>query len=314
MTATVGQKLEISLTKWRSLPSAAMCRLFGLSGGPERVQATFWLLEAPDSLAEQSRREPDGTGLGIYDERGRPSVSKQPLAAYRDPDFAEKAREVTSHTFVAHVRYASTGAVSAENTHPFEQAGRLFAHNGVIGDVESLERELGDAMRLVQGETDSERFFALITREIEATGDIGEGVSRAAEWVAGHLPVFALNLVLITPSELWALRYPDVHELHVLERAAGGPTGQRHLDHASARGSMRVRSAGLAHHPAVIVATERMDENAAWRELEPGQLLHVDASLNVTTTTVLERPPAYPLRLEDLGARAAASQAPPAKA
>ena len=35
----------------------AMCRLFGMSGGPERVRATFWLLEAPDSLvtAEPAR-------------------------------------------------------------------------------------------------------------------------------------------------------------------------------------------------------------------------------------------------------------------
>ncbi|MDQ1741328.1 MAG: hypothetical protein QOE53_2980 [Pseudonocardiales bacterium] len=40
-----------------------MCRLFGMSGGARRVRATFWLLEAPDSLARQSRREPDGTGV-----------------------------------------------------------------------------------------------------------------------------------------------------------------------------------------------------------------------------------------------------------
>jgi predicted glutamine amidotransferase len=44
-----------------------MCRLFGLSGGSQRIRATFWLLEAPDSLAAQSRREPNGTGLGTFD-------------------------------------------------------------------------------------------------------------------------------------------------------------------------------------------------------------------------------------------------------
>jgi glutamine amidotransferase len=32
-----------------------MCRLFGLHAGTP-VSATFWLLDAPDSLAEQSRR------------------------------------------------------------------------------------------------------------------------------------------------------------------------------------------------------------------------------------------------------------------
>src|SRR5579884_1001689 len=195
---------------------AGMCRLFGMSGGRQRVRATFWLLEAPDSLSEQSRREPDGTGLGCYDEQGRPEVFKAPLAAYEDRDFALQAREVSSATFVAHVRYASTGQLTQVNTHPFEQEGRLFAHNGVIEDLPKLERELGPAMRWVKGETDSERFFALITREIEQGRDVAQAIQRAASWVAEHLPVFALNLVLITGSELWALRYPDVHELHVL--------------------------------------------------------------------------------------------------
>lgn len=285
-----------------------MCRLFGMSGGDEPVQATFWLLEAPDSLAEQSRREPDGTGLGVFTADGKPEVFKQPLAAYEDQAFAREARSVTSRTFVAHVRYASTGGLVRKNTHPFEQRDRLFAHNGVIGDLGALERELGDEMALVGGDTDSERYFALITREIERTGDVGEGIASAARWVAANLPVFAINCVLITDSDLWALRYPDVHELYLLERKAGGPTGSRHLEHASARGSIRVRSGDMASRPAVVVATERMDEDTGWREMEPGELLHVDGSLNVTRRRVLTDPPAHPLTLADLDPKAAASQ------
>jgi glutamine amidotransferase len=285
-----------------------MCRLFGMSGGQARVSATFWLLEAPDSLSLQSRREPDGTGLGYFDAAGHPVVEKQPLAAYEDAQFAQAAREVSSQTFVAHIRYASTGAVLAQNTHPFEQAGRLFAHNGVITALEDLERELGDAIKLVHGDTDSERFFALITREIERCGDVGEGIAHAARWVAEHLPVFALNLILIAGDELWALRYPETHGLHVLERAAGGPRGNRHLDHASARGSVRVRSGDLATQPAVVVASEPMDEDPGWRALAGGELLHVDGQLHVTVSTVIDRPPAHLLSLSDLDPRAAASQ------
>ena len=148
-----------------------MCRLFGLSGGPERVSATFWLLTAPDSLSEQSRREPDGTGIGAYDAHGRPFVDKQPLAAWEDRRFAQEARRVKSRTVVAHVRYASTGELTVRNTHPFQLDDRLFAHNGVLQDLPALERELGPDLQRVQGDTDSERFFALITREIEHSGD-----------------------------------------------------------------------------------------------------------------------------------------------
>jgi len=60
-----------------------MCRLFGMSAGLEPVAATFWLLETPDSLAQQSRREPDGTELGTFAADGNPVRRKQPLAAPR---------------------------------------------------------------------------------------------------------------------------------------------------------------------------------------------------------------------------------------
>jgi glutamine amidotransferase len=285
-----------------------------MSGGRERVRATFWLLEAPDSLAQQSRREPDGTGLGYYAKDGRPVVEKQPLAAYEDQQFAQEAREVASSTFIAHVRYASSGSVALQNTHPFEQDGRLFAHNGDIEDLPALERELGDAMSLVRGETDSERYFALITREIGRTGDVVEGIVAACTWIAESLPLYAINFILTTGTDLYALRYPDVHDLYVLERAAGGPTRSRHLEHASSRGSIRVRSGDLSSRRAVVVATERMDEDAAWRDLQPGHLLHVDADLNVTVERVLDRPPAHQLTLADLDPRAAKSQAAAAPA
>jgi predicted glutamine amidotransferase len=287
-----------------------MCRLFGMSGGPQRVRATFWLLEAPDSLAQQSRREPDGTGIGSYDENDKPVISKQPLAAYEDQQFAREAREVNSHTFVAHVRYASNGGLTPQNTHPFEQAGRLFAHNGVIGDVDELDAQLGDARELVKGETDSERYFALITKEIERTGDVQSGIEEATNWIADNLPVFALNFVLITPTDLFAFRYPDTHNLYVLERDAGGPSGHRHLEHASARGSIRVRSGDMASRRAVVVATEPMDEDAGWRNLGSGDLVHADADLNVDVTAVLKHPPEQQLTLADLGEKAAASQRP----
>ena len=289
-----------------------MCRLFGMSGGDQRVLATFWLLEAPDSLAQQSRREPDGTGVGWFDADGRPHVAKQPLAAYEDQAFAREARELESTTFIAHVRYATTGGIEARNTHPFEQHGRLFAHNGVIHDLDRLDRELGDDRALVQGDTDSERLFALVTRETERHGgDVGAGIVAAARWVTAELPLYAINLVLATADGLWALRYPDVHELWILERAAGGSHGSRHLDAASAAGRVRVRSAPLAWQPSVIVASEPMDEDPGWRALESGELVHVGPTLKVDSTIALDGPPAHPLTLADLEPRAAAAQAPP---
>jgi predicted glutamine amidotransferase len=287
-----------------------MCRLFAMTSAPERTRATFWLLDAEDALAVQSRREPDGTGVGAFDADGAAIVSKQEIAAYEDLEFAREARELASATFIAHIRYASTGPVALRNTHPFAQHGRLLAHNGVIGNLPRLEQELGEYRALVQGDTDSERFFALVTRRIdEHGGDVTAGLVAAARFVAAELPLYALNVVLVTATELWALRYPETHELHVLERHPRGRP--RHLDHASAAGTVRVRSADAARLPVVVVASEPMDEDPHWRALQSGELLHVGPQLQVHREVILPDVPAHPLTLADLDARAAASQRHP---
>jgi predicted glutamine amidotransferase len=282
-----------------------MCRLFGMSAGSEPAKASFWLLDAPDSLSQQSHREPDGTGLGWFDEDGAPHISKQPLAAYDDKRFGREAKEVSSRNFVAHVRFASTGALDLHNTHPFEQHGRLFAHNGVIEDLPALEEQLGQERRLVRGDTDSERFFALITRQIaEHEGDIAAGIETACAWVAANLPILSINFVLATAEGLWTLRYPDTHTLYLLERKPGRP-----LEHASSVGS-RVHSDDGSQRPLVVIASERMDDDPGWQAIESGELVHINDALEVKRRVILDRPPAHPLTLADLDPAARTSQSP----
>jgi predicted glutamine amidotransferase len=274
-----------------------------MSAGKEPARATFWLLDAPDSLSAQSHREPDGTGLGWFDEDGKPHVSKQAHAAYSDRRFAREARELSATTFVAHIRFASTGALERRNTHPFEQHGRLFAHNGVIEDLPTLDAHLGGDRSLVKGDTDSERLFALITREIAAHGgDVAAGIEAACTWVAANLPVFAINFLLAAAGELWALRYPHTHPLYVLEREPGEP-----LAHASSLGSA-VRAQAGRTQPLVVLASERMDADPDWRMLDSGRLLHISDTLQTSTRLILPDPPVRPLSIEDLAPRAKASQ------
>jgi predicted glutamine amidotransferase len=286
-----------------------MCRLFGLHAGTDVCTATFWLLDAPDSLSEQSRRNPDGTGLGVFDEHGRPQLHKQPIAAWQDADFATEAHQITGTTFIAHVRYATTGSLDIRNTHPFLQDDRIFAHNGVVEGLDVIDkrlREVGTA-DLVLGQTDSERVFALITASIRARdGDVSAGLVDAMKWLAANVPIYAVNILLSTATDMWALRYPESNELYLLDRSDGTATPDAKFDLRTKR--IRAQSEHLLTRPSVVFATERMDDDARWRLLTPGELVHVDAALKITRSVVLPDPPTHLLRHSDLSAPAQQAQ------
>jgi predicted glutamine amidotransferase len=271
-----------------------MCRLFGLTAGTTPVRTTFWLLDAPDSLEVQSHRNADGSGIGFFDAARAPVLDKQPEPAFADQEFVREARQASAATFVAHVRWASTGGRTVQNTHPFAMHGRIMAHNGGFGELTLLEQQLGPYLALVRGETDSERYFALIIQQTESHGgDVGAGITAAARWIAEHLPLSSLNTVVAAPGELWALRYPDQHALHILSRPAGTSRVE-----AGARG-MHVRSATSSIHapdldtvPSVVVASEELDGESGWRMLGSGELVHVGPDLRVRSSVVLNEAPA----------------------
>ncbi len=281
-----------------------MCRLFGMTSGTDPVSATFWLLDAPDSLEIQSKRNADGSGIGFFDHAGGPVLDKQPEPGFVDAEFQREAKQATSTTFVAHVRWATVGGRTVRNTHPFTMQGRIMAHNGGFGEVARLDEQLGPYRELVLGDTDSERYFALITQQIDASGgDVGAGIAAAARWIAANLPVSSLNAIVAAPGELWALRYPGQHALHVIERPAGDsipavPAGAAGSP-AAAPAGLQVRSATSSVHapalrvvPTVVVASEELDGERGWRMLADGELIHVRADLTVESAVVIPDPPA----------------------
>jgi predicted glutamine amidotransferase len=283
-----------------------MCRLFGLHAGTDVCTATFWLLDAPDSLSEQSRRNPDGTGLGVFGADGRPQLHKEPIAAWQDADFATEAHQLTGTTFIAHVRYATTGSLDVRNTHPFLQDDRIFAHNGVLEGLDVVDERLREVGTddLVLGQTDSERVFALITGSIRAHGsspaDVSAGLVDAMEWLAANVPIYAVNVLLSTATDMWALRYPETHELYLLDRRDVAIAPDSSFDLRTKR--IRAESEQLWTRPSVVLATEPMDDDPRWCLLAPGELVHVDSALQISRRLVLPDPPRHLLRRSDLSA------------
>lgn len=273
-----------------------MCRLFGLNAGHNRVHVRYWLEDAPDSIEVQSKRNPDGTGAGWFDADGQPQLRRDPVAAERSEIFARGAGALDTNTVVTHIRYATTGARTEVNCHPFLMGGRLMAHNGGFGDLQAVQARLGDYNDWVSGQTDSERYAALIALETDrAGGDVAAGITAAATWLAANVPLYSLNTIVIGNGHLWALRYPDSRALHLARRvlagATGAPLGAAQYLASSAQATHAV--AGDGPVPVVVVASERIDQSPDWQMLAPGELVHVAPDLSVTSQLVLNAAPAH---------------------
>ena len=114
--------------------------------------------------------------------------------------------------------------------------------------------------------------------------------------------------MLSTATDLWALRYPETHELYLLPRPSGGSARGRDLDARSAR--INVQSAHLQSRPSLLVASEPMDDDPRWRLLDSGELVHVLPDLGIETSRPFPAQPRRRLTLAQLDPVAASSQHP----
>jgi glutamine amidotransferase len=135
-------------------------------------------------------------------------------------------------------------------------------------------------------------------------GDVGAGIVDAVGWLAETVPIFAVNVLLSTATDMWALRYPETHELYLLDRR---DVDDRRLRMRSDR--ITAHSEHLTSDGSVLFASEPMDD-ADWQLLVPGELVHVDADLQIDRRIALSDSPKHRLRRQDLSTQAAASQHP----
>ena len=89
------------------------------------------LVQETNALVRQSHAHPDGWGLAFY-VGGEPQIARGVAGAFEDEDFTNLCSFISSETVVAHVRKASVGALSLENTHPFAFGPWVMAHNGTV--------------------------------------------------------------------------------------------------------------------------------------------------------------------------------------
>jgi glutamine amidotransferase len=121
--------------------------------------------------------------------------------------FAEVADGAAGQVVIAHVRQKTVGCTALANTHPFRRDAFVFAHNGSITAIPAVT-ERASARRLgeIEGETDSERLFAMLLTHIDETADIERGVVSAVRELHGLGAIGSTNFLFSCGRRLYAHR------------------------------------------------------------------------------------------------------------
>jgi glutamine amidotransferase len=252
-----------------------------MANEPTKVECS--LVHAQNALMEQSRGDREGLthghGWGVAEHpNGVPFVEKQAWAAYHGEHFKKTAARIYAKSVIAHVRRATVGPPSVENTHPFVHGVWLFAHNGTIPNFdqvrEPLLAELDPLHRTeIRGSTDSEHLFRYLLTlwEHEPERPLIEtlrmGLEQVIAWCRAIDPdqKIALNVLWTNGQQMVGSRLNRT--LWYLERDGIVPCeicGQPHVHHNSKQ-----------HYRAVEIASEPITHET-WLQVPNGTVFTVD--------------------------------------
>lgn len=217
-----------------------MCELFGYNAKLEERLSSFPEFE---EFICHSKDNPDGWGIGWYAPDA--GIIKEPESAADSIElFGLMVSDiVVSSTLIAHIRHASIGEKTYNNTHPFQMAyhGRqwVFAHNGCIEKYQHLD--YGPFVPC--GTTDSECVFGWLLNYLWIAEPASESYLVAE--AAAHLRSLGrCNFLLTDGKTLYAHadNTPETKKLHYVERENVVVVSTYPLTHESWK---RVRDGGL---------------------------------------------------------------------
>jgi glutamine amidotransferase len=176
----------------------------------ERTSIRHELMDAERALLRTGVPNDSGWGIAVYPngDGDEPRCSRSPNSLSADAG----ALDAQGRIMLAHVRQATEGELTEANTHPFCLGEYSFCHNGTITGHERL-MGLADGAG-PKGDTDSERLFHRLLREVDPAPDkVVEGLRRAVTAAASCAPLTALDFLFSDGEHLYAYRL-GAYELH----------------------------------------------------------------------------------------------------
>lgn|GEM_PF-231488 len=262
-----------------------MCRLFGLVANKE-VDVCFSMHESNNSFEDMGQRNPDGWGIGWYDKSG-PHIEKYAEDASDSERFRSISKEVKSKIFIAHVRKASCGNISDENSHPFQYDKWIFAHNGTVVRDKIMSRLISPYNKNFTSQPiDSEVYFRFILQCIDKEGnDVERGIRKAVQEIIDNGIVSSgANFILSDGKNLYGFRYGNSqnYSLYYLERNPG-----KVFQSQSGETKALIDVKKLADEKAVIIASEKMTSDEDWEPLKNGELLIITENLKISKKNIV---------------------------
>ncbi len=246
-----------------------MCQLLGMNCNvPTDICFSFTGFQARGGATDVHS---DGWGIAFFAGAGA-RVFLDPQPSSQSP-VAELVRRypIRSLNVIAHIRKATQGTVSLENTHPFmrELWGRywIFAHNGNLADYRPA---LDGSFRPV-GQTDSESAFCHLLQMLRERFPAGmpqapELHAAIDEFAALLRPFGPFNFLLSNGDYLFAHR---TTELHYVVRQA--PFTVAHLkDQDVSIDFSEVTGAG---DRVALIVTQPLTDNEIWTPLPIGRVV-----------------------------------------
>lgn len=240
-----------------------MCQLMGMNCNvPTDICFSFTGFQSRGGATDVHR---DGWGIAFFEGKGvRLFLDSRPSC---ESPIAELVRHYPIHSLnvIAHIRKATQGVVSLENTHPFmrELWGSywIFAHNG---DLRDYAPEL-DGSFVPVGSTDSERAFCHLLQVLRHHFPTGTADYHALREVLG---IFAaevrkhgpFNFLLSNGNGLFAHRATDLY--YIVRQA---PFSHAHLKDQDV--TVDFNQLTTPADRVAILATQPLTDNETWTPL-----------------------------------------------
>ena len=146
-----------------------------------------------DGLKKLEYRGYDSAGVAVVNEQ-KTLACLRVVGKVQSLVDALKAHPLIAETGIAHTRWATHGAPSEKNAHPFVSHNDFaLVHNGIIENHHVLREQLEKAGYTFTSETDTEVIVHLIHHHFKQHADFREAVQAAVRELKGAYAIAVLN-------------------------------------------------------------------------------------------------------------------------